>query len=83
MSSLIEEAAEHWCYIAPLLRKPATEAEYDALVESIDELLVLIGEDEFHPLAGLLVQMGDLVAAYDREHRPMPPVTRADALRFL
>jgi len=83
MSALIEQAAEHWRYVEPLLSKPTTEADYDALVEALDEMLMLIGEDESHPLASLASHVGDLIEAFDLEQRPIPPVSGAEALRYL
>jgi HTH-type transcriptional regulator/antitoxin HigA len=83
MNPLIKQAAEHWQFVSPLLHKPTNESEYDALVDSLDELLALVGEDEAHPLASLMTHVGDLIEAYDHEHRPMPLATGADALRYL
>jgi len=50
MSALIHVAAEHWPFVSPVLRKPESEADYDALVCGLDELLSLVGEDEDSPL---------------------------------
>ncbi|SDY20685.1 HTH-type transcriptional regulator / antitoxin HigA [Allochromatium warmingii] len=83
MSALIKQAAEHWCYVAPLLRKPTNEDEYDELVEALDELLVLIEDNESHPLASLASHMGDLIEAYDEARRPMPKSNGLDVLRYL
>ena len=83
MSALIKQAAEHWRYVAPLLRKPANEDEYDELVEALDELLVLIEDNESHPLASLASHMGDLIEAYDEARRPMPKSNGLDVLRYL
>lgn len=83
MSALIKQAVEHWRYVAPLLRKPTNEDEYDALVEALDELLVLIEDNERHPLASLASHMGDLIEAYDEAHRPMPKGNGLDVLRYL
>jgi HTH-type transcriptional regulator/antitoxin HigA len=83
MSARLKQATEHWCYVAPLLRKPANEDEYDELVEALDELLVLIQDNESHPLASLASHMGDLIEAYDEAHRPMPKGNGLDVLRYL
>lgn len=83
MNPSIKFATEHWHLLSPLLAKPASEQDYDALVASLDELLALTGSDENHPLSGLVDHMGDLVAAYDREHRPMPKAPGSEVLRFL
>lgn len=65
-------AIEHWPHVAALLRKPQTEDDYDVLVEAIDELLDITGEDEHHPVSGLLDIITDWVEAYDLEHQRMP-----------
>lgn len=83
MSALVKLVSEHWTHVAPLLAMPADEAEYDHLVEQLDEILAEVGDDEDHPLALLASRMGDLVEAYDQQNRPMPPVTGADALRYI
>ncbi|QBF24730.1 transcriptional regulator [Pseudomonas tructae] len=83
MSPLIKQAAAHWQFVSPLLRKPASEADYDALVQSLDELLLVVGEDESHPLASLAVHLGDMLQAYDHVHRPLPRASGVDTLRYL
>lgn len=83
MHALVEQAAEHWGYLAPLLSAPTNEAEYDARVEALDEILDLIGDDESHPLASLAGRLGDVIEAYDEEHRPMPVVAGVEVLRYL
>ncbi|MGN7741131.1 helix-turn-helix domain-containing protein [Pseudomonas sp. 22526] len=83
MSALIEQVAEHWQFVAPLLRKPKTEADYDRLVQALDELLDLTGEDETHPLNSLVDIIGDWIEAYDLEHRPMPVASGVDVLRYM
>ncbi|ASL28912.1 helix-turn-helix domain-containing protein [Azotobacter chroococcum] len=83
MSMLIKQASEHWRYVAPLLTRPANEDDYDALVEALDELLVIVGDDDNHPLATLASHIGDLIEAYDEAHHPMPKVSGVEMLRYL
>ncbi|MDP3845134.1 MAG: transcriptional regulator [Pseudomonas sp.] len=83
MSALIKQASEHWRYVAPLLSKPTSEDDYDALVNALDELLDIVGDDETNPLASLASHIGDLIEAYDDEQRPMPKVSGAEILRYL
>lgn len=83
MDTLVEKAVEHWPHVAPLLTAPAGRVEYDRLVEAMDQILRLVGEDEDHPLAILASRMGDLIEAYDETHHPMPQVTGAAALRAI
>ncbi|MED5608370.1 HTH-type transcriptional regulator / antitoxin HigA [Pseudomonas delhiensis] len=83
MSAILKQAMEHWRYVAPLLSPPQSEADYDALVATLDELLDEIGGVEGHPLAGLAARMGDLVSQYDLEHYPIPDAPGHEVLRFL
>jgi HTH-type transcriptional regulator/antitoxin HigA len=83
MSSLVKKAAEHWPYVAPLLKPPSNKREYDRLVRHLDEILGLVSDKEGHPLAGLASHMGNLIDAYDEKHRSMPSVTGTAALRYL
>lgn len=83
MSALIKQACEHWRYVAPLLSKPENEEDYDVLVEALDELLVIVGDDEDHPMANLVSHMGDMLVAYDEAHRPLPKASGVEVLRYL
>lgn len=84
MNARLDAALAHWSYIAPLLTPATTEAEYQALVESLDAVLDAGGADETHPLAGLAMMLGDLVSAWEHTHYPMPPeMTGVEVLRFL
>lgn len=48
------------------LRPPNNEADYDRLVQILDELLSIVGDDENHPLAEKVSRIGDLIEYYDR-----------------
>lgn len=83
MSALIKQASEHWRYVAPLLSKPSNEDDYDALVEALDELLTVVGDDEAHPLASLASHIGDMLEAYDEANRPIPKGSAVEVLGYL
>ncbi len=83
VNALLEEAAQHWRFVSPLLVKPSIDADDDRLAALLDEVLSLTRGEAGHELAGLASTMGDLLAAYDDEHRPMPPVAGIEALRYL
>ena len=71
MSALMRTAAEHWQFVAPVLRKPENEADYDALVWGLDALMSLVDI------------LSDWIEAYDHEHRPMPVASGVDTLRYM
>lgn len=83
MNAMVQQAVDHWRYIAPLLSKPESEEDHQTLLEALDEIVDVVGDDEFHPLAGLMNQLGTLVLEYENEHMPMPESTGANALKFL
>ncbi|MDF9776412.1 helix-turn-helix domain-containing protein [Pseudomonas baetica] len=83
MSVLIKNAAEHWEFVSPLLRKPKNEDDYDTLVQALDELLEMTGIDESHPLMSLVDIIGDWIEEWDHKHRPMPEATGAEVLGYM
>ncbi|MNF83175.1 Antitoxin HigA [compost metagenome] len=83
MSVLIKNAAEHWEFVSPLLRKPKNEDDYDMLVQALDELLEMTGVDESHPLMSLVDIIGDWIEEWDHKHHPMPEATGAEVLGYM
>lgn len=83
MNTVIQQAIEHWRFVAPVLTEPTNEAEYEALVDTMNELLDRVGEDDDHPLSGLLERVGDLVLAYEAVHYPIPDAEPREVLAFL
>ncbi len=81
MSALTKNMANHWAAISPLLTI-RNEPEYDQAVERLNSLLDEIGDNERHPLYGLLDTLGTLVRAYEEKHYPMPKQSASDMLRF-
>jgi HTH-type transcriptional regulator/antitoxin HigA len=79
--AMIETAIQHWPYVAPLLNVPQNEAEYDVLVEALDQVQEITGYDNNHPLDGLVNVMAALIEAYDLRVRPMPRASGLDVLR--
>jgi len=49
---------------------PHTEHEYDRLVQMLDTLIDVVGEDETHPLASLMEVISVLIEKYEDEHVP-------------
>ena len=56
------------------LRPIRNEADYDRTVFMMNSLLDVVGDDEDHPMAGLLEIVGDLVWNYEQEHHPIEAV---------
>ena len=66
----METVEQVWPSLAPLLFVPHTEHEYDQLVQMLDALIDVVGEDEMNPLASLMEVIGVLVEKYEEEHVP-------------
>lgn len=63
------------------LRPIRNDAEYDRAVALMNRLVDVVGDDEKHPLAGLLDLVGDLVGDHDAEHfaiEAVAPAKRCD-----
>jgi HTH-type transcriptional regulator/antitoxin HigA len=69
-TSEMETVEQVWPTLAPLLYVPHSEHEYDRLVQMLDTLIDVVGEDEEHPLASLMEIIGVLVEKYEDEHVP-------------
>jgi len=82
MTLATKELEIHWANIAPLL-SIRNEREYNTAVKRLNELLDEIGDNEKHPLYGLLDTLGTLIQIYEEEHYPIPDATGAEVLRFL
>ena len=82
MNPIVEETREHWQAIGPLLTI-RNDQEYAAAVERLNALLDEVGEDEEHPVYGLLDILGTLVHAYEEEHVPIPDASGPEVLELL
>lgn len=50
------------------LRPIANDADYDHVVALMNRVLDVMGENEQHPLAGLLELLAEMVSSYDKIH---------------
>ena len=53
------------------------------VVAHLDGLLDLVGDNERHPLAGLVDLISDQIMAYEAKHYPQPLGSGVNAFRFL
>lgn len=66
-----------------LFERVDTLAEYERLVAMLDELIDTVGENEDHPLSGLMETVGVLVENYEDRHIPEPVGDPLTTLRLL
>lgn len=60
-----------------------TETQLEEVVELMNSLIDIVGDDEEHELADFLDLVGQLVEDYEEEHHPIPDAEPRAALRFL
>ncbi len=65
------------------LRPIHDEAGYERTLALMNSLLDEAGDDEDHPLSGLIELVGELVSRYEQTNYPIEPAEPKDALRFL
>lgn len=82
MTVSTEQLLPHWAALKPVL-SVRNERDYDRAVKQLNQLLDQIGDDERHPLYGLLDTLGTLVHAYEEQHERMPAAAGVDMLREL
>lgn len=61
----LESIEKIWPTIHPVFSVPRMKADYNRLVEFLDDLIDRVGEDESHPLASLAETVGTLIEAYE------------------
>lgn len=83
INHILEEATKHWRYVAPLLAYPKNESDYNLLVKRLDQLLDIVGDDENHPLIGLVDALTNLISSYYDKNFHLPEINGVAALKYM
>lgn len=59
------------------------ERQYHQALDTLNDLIDAVNDDESHPLYDLLDTLGVLIHAYEERYYPTPEVTGIDVLKFL
>jgi HTH-type transcriptional regulator/antitoxin HigA len=78
----VASIAPHWEALRSWLHIDS-DAAYDLATLRLNQLLDEVGNDERHPLFGLLETLGTVVHAYEVRHEPMPEASGSEVLQFL
>lgn len=68
----LKQLMKQWPPISKLVLVPQTKADYERVVQFLDELIDEVGEEETHPLGSLMETIGALVELYEITHYPEP-----------
>jgi HTH-type transcriptional regulator/antitoxin HigA len=82
MTLATEQLIPHWAALKPIL-SIRSDREYDRAVKQLNLLLDQIGDNERHPLYGLLDTLGILMEAWESQQERMPKTTGLDVLSDL
>jgi HTH-type transcriptional regulator/antitoxin HigA len=83
MRQELTKAIKYWGYIAPIMKYPDNKKEFNKLVSQLDELLEIVGNNESHPLMGLVDVMSHLIASYENQYSKPIKTKGVSALKFL
>lgn len=83
MNHKLAQAIKHWGYVAPLIKYPKNDKEFDQLAKQLDHLLEIVGENENHRLMGLVDIVSNIISEYESEHHPLNRTNGVNALKFL
>jgi HTH-type transcriptional regulator/antitoxin HigA len=79
----LSEAIKYWAHIAPVVKYPKNNKEFNELVSQLDELLEIVSDDEEHRLMSLVHTLSGLISSYEEQHFQAPAIKGIDALKFL
>jgi HTH-type transcriptional regulator / antitoxin HigA len=81
----LSQVIKHWGYIAPFVSYPRNDTQFKKLVNTLDELLAITGEDENHSLMDLVDIISYFIESYEnnRYSSEQKKSTGLDALKFL
>jgi HTH-type transcriptional regulator/antitoxin HigA len=86
MSSIVtQELVQAWGALQEIVPLSAihNEEQYTQALETLDELLDVVGDDESHSLYDLLDTLSVLIHTYEENLYPVDAITGPDVLRFL
>ncbi len=83
MKDSLRDAIEHWDAIAPLVQKPTSHEDYQALLNQLEEAITLAGHDHNSPLNGLIESMAHAAEQYEESMEVNDIGNGVTALRYL
>lgn len=83
MEAQLERIISVWPTIKNVFSVPHTEAEYDNLVNLLDNLIDEVGENEKHPLSSLMEAIGNLIETFENSNVQSIVGTPIESLRYL
>jgi len=83
IETMLKTATQYWPHIAPLMIPIGGERQYRKAVRFLDAILDAGGADETHPLASLAELIGERIAEYEEEHKPISEISGVALIKEL
>ncbi len=83
MNEKLQNAIEHWDAVAPLIQRPDSERDYEALVTQMEEAMNLTGQEVESPLNGLIEGMANAAQQYEEKFLVNEVGSGVSALKYL
>jgi len=83
LDKTLAAAIKHWDYVAPLVKYPSNTQEFDQLTVKLNQLLELVGNDERHPLMGLVDLLSNIISNYEDRRYQHKLGKGINALKYL
>ena len=83
MNNQLENISKVWPTIKAIFSVPHTETEYQALVETLDNLVDEIGNNQDHELAPVMETVGNLIENYENREYKIKEASSIDVLKYL
>ncbi len=83
MNNQLENISKVWPTIKAIFSVPHTESEYQALVETLDNLVDEVGNNQNHELAPVMETVGNLIENYENRKYKIKEASPIDVLKYL
>ena len=82
-SVMLKEATKVWPKVSKSLTVPHNDKEYNRVVQLLDELIDIVGEDENHSFASLMEILALIIENYENQHFEQPKGSPDESLKQL
>lgn len=83
MNSQLEDISKVWPTVKAIFSVPHTESEYQALVNTLDSLVDVVGNNQNHELAPVMETIGTLIENYEAREYTIKEASPVDVLKYL
>ncbi len=83
MNSQLEDISRAWPTVKAIFSVPHTESEYQALVNTLDSLVDVVGNKQNHALAPAMETIGTLIENYEAREYKIKEASPVDVLKYL